>query len=358
MVQTCSVKSLTLFWPSFTVGKCSLFAHEICFVKAFLQMMIYGAIFSAGVIKNESYSQLQTTNSSDQDSIANLKLSEKIMSCLWITVFSLATGIMTLSAYIGVKLVPVPDFVVLGHSSSFFTLILSAIFLKQKLTVLKMSLCCLVITGVIVVVQPTVIFGPPSQNVKNVTEILPAAAADEIAQTTAKNDMTLGTLVGLTCAFSAGLINVSSAKCKGLSRVQLMIAGGLGTYLTTIIAYFTLPLASGAQGPDFSLQQRIYLTVGVSIGSIIAGHLLVIANQVLIFLLSRKQNLQILIERPSYRGGSCQSHRNPSCSHDRPLTFWHQRNVSIAFGWSSHGSTWSLAHGSRRVLAALHRSVH
>ena len=49
---------------------------------------------------------------------------------LWATIFSIATGTMTITAYIGVKMIPVPDFVVLGHTAPLFTLILSAIILR------------------------------------------------------------------------------------------------------------------------------------------------------------------------------------------------------------------------------------
>lgn len=70
------------------------------------------------------------TQDVSDDDVTSLKLSSKMKSAIWVIVFSLATGTMTLTAYIGVKLVPVPDFVVLGHTASFFTLILSAIFLK------------------------------------------------------------------------------------------------------------------------------------------------------------------------------------------------------------------------------------
>ena len=112
------------FHCSFTVGSFKLFSHEICFVKAFLQT--FGFTLSL-MIKTLWGSGTQDVS---DDDVTSLKLSSKMKSAIWVIVFSLATGTMTLTAYIGVKLVPVPDFVVLGHTASFFTLILSAIFLK------------------------------------------------------------------------------------------------------------------------------------------------------------------------------------------------------------------------------------
>ena len=93
--------------------------------------------------------------------------------------------------------------------------------------------------------------------------------------------MTLGALISLVCALSAGFINVSAAKTKGISRVSLMIAGGIGTYLITFIGYFTMANSDGDNSAKVPLNERALLTVAVATASMIAGHLLVIANQVI-----------------------------------------------------------------------------
>lgn len=134
---------------------------------------------------------------------------------------------------------------------------------RQTLTALRVTLCALVICGVVLVVQPTFIFGHEKSDPVDMSY-----------------DMGLGTLVGLTCAFSAGLINVSANKCLGISRLHLMVMGGVGTYVITLIGFYTLPLSSEGRLQHLPLLYRILLTVGVAIGSIIGGHLLVIANQV------------------------------------------------------------------------------
>ena len=93
--------------------------------------------------------------------------------------------------------------------------------------------------------------------------------------------LALGALISLVCALSAGFINVSAAKTKGISRVSLMIAGGIGTYLITFIGYFTMANSDGDNSVKVPLNERALLTVAVATASIIAGHLLVIANQVI-----------------------------------------------------------------------------
>ena len=123
---------------SFTVGKIKLVFYEICFVKAFLQTLIYSIIKVVSFlwIQNRQESIANTENvgsnaiKSEMDSMAEVKLSEKISLALWVIVFSMASGAMTVAAYIGVKMIPVPDFVVLAHTASFFTLILSTFILK------------------------------------------------------------------------------------------------------------------------------------------------------------------------------------------------------------------------------------
>ena len=123
---------------SFTVGKVKLVFYEICFVKAFLQTLIYSIVkvvtFLLKQNRQESIADTENVGSnpikSEMDSMAEVKLSEKISLALWVIVFSMASGAMTVAAFIGVKMIPVPDFVVLAHTASFFTLILSTIILK------------------------------------------------------------------------------------------------------------------------------------------------------------------------------------------------------------------------------------
>ena len=59
-----------------------------------------------------------------------------------------------------------------------------------------------------------------------------------------------------------------------------MIGGGIGTYLVTIIGFLFTTHSSSETIAKVALCERALLTFAVAIAAIIAGHLLVIANQV------------------------------------------------------------------------------
>ena len=122
----------------FTVGKIELVFYEICFVKAFLQTLLYSVIKVVSILfKRNHYEETITVedictnpNNSKTNSIPEVRLSALISLALWIIIFGISSGAMTVTAYIGVKMIPVSDFVVLGHTAALFTLILSTLILK------------------------------------------------------------------------------------------------------------------------------------------------------------------------------------------------------------------------------------
>ena len=75
-----------------------------------------------------------------------------------------------------------------------------------------------------------------------------------------------------------------------------MIAGGIGTYLITFIGYFTMANSDGDNSAKVPLNERALLTVAVATASMIAGHLLVIANQVIEYLLKFSFKLKYCFE--------------------------------------------------------------
>lgn len=73
-----------------------------------------------------------------------------------------------------------------------------------------------------------------------------------------------------------------------------MIAGGIGTLLTAVVAHLTIMSSPDAYETSVNLLQRALLTVAVSLGSIIAHNLLVVANQVIAKFTSHKNlNLKV-----------------------------------------------------------------
>ena len=143
---------------------------------------------------------------------------------------------------------------------------------------MKICLCFLVIGGVILVVQPTFIFG---SEIKEIAKNTTTYKDNSVSLVQHGHKKTIGAIIGLVCALSVGFVNVSAAKTHGnVSRDSLMIAGGIGTYLLTMIGYLLTPGVSNETMAKVTLFERAGLTMAVVTASIIAGHLLVIANQV------------------------------------------------------------------------------
>ena len=59
-----------------------------------------------------------------------------------------------------------------------------------------------------------------------------------------------------------------------------MIGGGIGTYIVTMIGYLLMNDSSGEAVSKVTLYERALLTIAVATAAMVAGHLLVIANQV------------------------------------------------------------------------------
>ena len=96
-----------------------------------------------------------------------------------------------------------------------------------------------------------------------------------------ENKKTIGTIISLLCALSAGFMHVSAAKTNGrVCRISLMIAGGIGTYVMTMIGYLLTTNSSDEAMAKVTVYERALITVAVATASMVAGHLLVIANQV------------------------------------------------------------------------------
>ena len=151
---------------------------------------------------------------------------------------------------------------------------------REKLTPLKISLCFAVIAGVVLVVQPTFIFGFHGNTVisANITESSPV-----IEPTVEKSkDFYLGVAFSLACAASAGLGNVASAKARGVPREFLMAGGGIGLFMFALISHYSsnVPSPTGLLLSS-SVLKRGLITLGVAVGSMAGGHLLAVATQVL-----------------------------------------------------------------------------
>ena len=107
---------------SILVNRYKLMAAELCFLKAVMQMAVFTTIFFASKLRISSDKKPSDKKGLQWSSDWQVTLS--VLGCC------VTLAAMTLTAYVGVKLLPVSDLVVFGHTSSVFTLLFSACILK------------------------------------------------------------------------------------------------------------------------------------------------------------------------------------------------------------------------------------
>ena len=113
---------------SILVKEYELLAAEICFIRGLLQI---SAFFIVNIIiktyRKYKHSKKDVENENifyDTEKGIDWTLGFIVGLC------GLSFGMMTMFAYIGVKMIPLSDFVVFGHTAPVFSLILSAIILR------------------------------------------------------------------------------------------------------------------------------------------------------------------------------------------------------------------------------------
>ena len=117
---------------SIMVKEYKLKSSEICFIRGILQMSFFLLIFISQRAKICKIFKSKKRDHKVQE-ITKAQTSEKSIDfglCIVVCLCGLSFGTMTLLAYIGVKLLPLSDFVVFGQTAPVFTLILSAIILR------------------------------------------------------------------------------------------------------------------------------------------------------------------------------------------------------------------------------------
>lgn len=100
-------------------------------------------------------------------------------------------------ALYSVSLAPVPDALTIMFTSPLFTLLLAAVFLGNRLTLVKGSSICILLLGVLFVCKPSFVFDKKE------------------AESEASEAVTLGLILAGVSAFLGGLTNVMSNYCKG-----------------------------------------------------------------------------------------------------------------------------------------------
>ena len=116
---------------SIIVKEYNLLAAEICFIRGILQMSIFVIIYL--ILKlYKKYFKLEKHSENKEENGMLHKYDRRLdwKLCVTVCLCGLSFGIMTLLAYIGIKLLPLSDFVVFGRTAPVFTLILSALILR------------------------------------------------------------------------------------------------------------------------------------------------------------------------------------------------------------------------------------
>ena len=133
---------------SILVKQYKLLAAEICFIRGLLQISLFFVVYIIIHLKQRHLksknNNIKNDNTKNDVEEANNSLEKQTVMAKLITQFlkiidwklamlvslcGISFGAMTLLAYIGVKLIPLSDFVVFGHTAPVFTLVLSALIL-------------------------------------------------------------------------------------------------------------------------------------------------------------------------------------------------------------------------------------
>ena len=140
-----------------------------------------------------------------------------------------------------------------------------------------MILILFVITGVILIVQPTFIFsGTFNSIIENSTSIVtPTKSMHEYPMSLYYT----GVVLALFASISTGMINVSAKKSIKVPRQLLMFSSGISTLILALIMHLCLLGTDFSEIPDIQIWKRYVLTTVVAVGSMIAGYLMLAANQ-------------------------------------------------------------------------------
>ena len=110
---------------------------------------------------------------------------------------------------------------------------------RQRITALKAVLCVTTLSGSVMVMQPTFIFGsrhetPAAAETVTLSEVHNATTS--LGSTGgSQHDYMLGMTACLVAAVSSAMANVLSATSKGCPMSVIMVVGGFGTLLLALV---------------------------------------------------------------------------------------------------------------------------
>jgi len=127
---------------------------------------------------------------------------------LWalVIVCNIGIAVTILLVYIGLKMLPLSDFIVFAFTSPIFTLIASAFILKSRITFVTVFFIFVIIFGAGLVTQPVFIFGDRSMVYQDTYAV--------------------GVVVAVLVAIGGGTVRVLQAYCKQVPSCHFMLIGG------------------------------------------------------------------------------------------------------------------------------------
>ena len=105
------------------------------------------------------------------------------------------------------------DAITIMFTEPLFTVVLSFVFSIISIGLVKMLLCCGLLIGMILTVQPPIIFGDKTTNNSTLDEIV-----QDIPPTNSE-EYYVGVLMAMGCAVLGAFCNISINKCKKIRHV-------------------------------------------------------------------------------------------------------------------------------------------
>lgn len=246
---------------SFIVREYPLYGGELCLCKGILQTAFF-AFTACGFYKGKATTTCLPPHAED----TRLRL--------FVAIYGASNGIMILSGYVALKMIPVSDFMVFCYTSVIFTIVFSACILRSRLTILKVLLCAILLTGVTLVAQPPFLFDRQAQS------------ADEDVTTDNMQDLAnqesyyLGMAVSVLAGAGAGLTYVSAKRCEECPKALLMISSGICSLLIALVCPIVdIPNRIFTEPSSIDSHEWI-LIFGTSIASILGNLLLIPASRI------------------------------------------------------------------------------
>ena len=156
-------------------------------------------------------------------------------------------GLRILFQFACVLYMPLGDALTIVFTEPLWTLLLSRIILRIKISLWKIFFGCLLISGMVLCIQPPVLFPPshdeddqaeadsPSSNSTGGDGLVDIFTGRRLGLTQGNEDYYLGVLLALGTALTGSMANVSIAKCERVSSKVMVFYSGLGGVFIALI---------------------------------------------------------------------------------------------------------------------------